>query len=79
MEASSPCLIPSILPTDDPNLHVGGYVGIHKGTSVTKCMVCPSPCLPHRHSLALSQAQVRTYGDGYLWENRLRKRLTQDL
>lgn len=55
MEDSSLCPTPNppSLPTDHSNLHIRGYVSIHKGTRVTKSKVSHSPC----HSLALSQAK----------------------
>lgn len=42
MEDSSPCLTPAFLPIDGSNLHIGGYVSIHKDTSI----VYPIPAYP---------------------------------
>lgn len=63
MEGSSLCLTPDFLPIGGSDL--GGYVSMHKDTS----MVYPSSCLPYSHSLALSQAQVCLYGNGCFEEN----------
>lgn len=42
MEDSSLCLTPAFLPIDGSNLHTGGYVSMHKDTSI----VYPVPAYP---------------------------------
>lgn len=46
-------------------------MSIHRDTPVIKSKICPCPCLPSSHCLAISGAQGCGYGNGYLWENRL--------
>lgn len=71
---------PTFLPTNSSNHHNrgvggswGGQVSIHRDTPVIKSKICPCPCLPSSHCLAISGAQGCGYGNGYLWENRLKE------
>lgn len=52
MEGSSLCLTPAFLPIGGSDL--GGYVSMHKDTS----MVYPNPCLSYNHSLAFFRPGV---------------------